>query len=88
MFDFIFQQLLGKTGTAALVAVIFFLYSFKNSEKLFTWFEDQTFGTRDYVLTKCELLFYEIEPIKVTYYLLGILFVPPVLAIGIFSLMG
>ncbi len=81
--NFLFQQILGKTGVTIAVGLIFFFYAFKNSEKLFHWFEDQTYGTRDYVLSKCELIFYEIEPIKVTYILVGLIFTPSILSFGI-----
>ncbi len=86
--DSFFLNILGKNGTAAAVSLLFFFYAYKNSEKLFQWFEDQTYGTRDYVLSKCELIFFEIKEIHVTYILIGISFGPPILFFGLFSLMG
>ena len=65
-----FTDVLGKKGLLLFIAILFFGFSYKNSVKLFAWIEDQTYGTRDYVLKKCELLFFEIKPDHVTYLLL------------------
>ncbi len=86
--DAFFIHILGKMGTAASVALLFFFYAYKNSEKLFKWFEEQTYGTRDYVMNKCELIHYEIEERKITYILLLLIFGPPVIFISSFSLFG
>jgi tight adherence protein B len=70
----VIAAIIGKKGILFAIALVAFLMSFKNSVKLFDWLEDQTFGTRDYILEKCDLLFFEIEPIKVTYILLFLTF--------------
>ncbi len=69
-----FTDVLGKQGILFSVGLIFFLYSYKNSVKLFAWIEDQTYGTRDFVLQKFELLFLEVKPNHVTYGLLFLTF--------------
>ncbi len=79
---------IGSVGILVTVAVLVFFFSYKNSVKLFDWIEDQTYGTRDYILKKCELLFYEVEPIKVTYLLLALSFGSGVLTICFFALLG
>jgi tight adherence protein B len=79
---------IGVAGISIIVAVITFFYSYKNSVKLFEWIEDQTYGTRDYILGKCELLFIEVEPIKITYILLFLTFGMSILTVGFFSIMG
>lgn len=79
---------IGAAGISIIVAVITFFYSYKNSVKLFDWIEDQTYGTRDYILGQCELLFIEVEPIKITYILLFLTFGMSILTLGFFSIMG
>ena len=56
----ILSDVLGRKGLLALIGLMFFIYSYKNSIKLMNWFEDQTYGTRDYILQKCELIHIEI----------------------------
>lgn len=82
-----FSDILGKKGLLAAVGIIFFIYSYRNSIKLFDWIEDQTYGTRDYILQKCELLHIEIEPRNITYLLLFMSFGMGVLVFGLFALM-
>ncbi|MBT4790625.1 MAG: hypothetical protein HON90_03560, partial [Halobacteriovoraceae bacterium] len=50
-------DVLGRKGLLVIVGIIFFVYSYRNSVKLFAWIENQTYGTRDFILQKCELLF-------------------------------
>lgn len=83
-----FADVLGRKGLLVAVGLMFFLYSYKNSIKLFDWIEDQTFGTRDFILQKCELLHVEIEPRNVTYILLFLSFGLGVLVFGGFALAG
>ncbi len=82
------NDVLGKTGTALTVGLIFFLYTYKNSIKLFAWIEDQTFGTRDYILTKFELLHIEVEPNRITYVLVFLSLGVSIIVIGICALLG
>ena len=67
-------QFIGSRGILIAVAIMSFAYSYKISVALCQWIEDQTYGTRDYILKKCELLFIEIEPDKVTYILVFLTF--------------
>lgn len=83
-----FADILGRKGLLLAIGLMFFIYSYKNSLKLFDWIEDQTYGTRDYILQKCELLHIEIAPVRVTYILLFLSFGLGVLVFGIFALMG
>ncbi len=69
-FDFLFLTILGKKGVIGLIGLVVFAFTFKHSEELFQWIEDKTFGTRDFILNKSELLFYKIDPQKVTWTLL------------------
>lgn len=83
-----FTDILGKKGILFVVGIVFFALAYKNSVKLFAWIEDQTFGTRDYVLQKCELLFLEVKPNHVTYFLLYLAFGNSIVVMGIFFLSG
>lgn len=81
-------DVLGSKGVTALVGMIFFFLTYKNSIKLFQWIEDQTFGTRDYILQKCELIHFEIQPFRVTIILLILSFGISSIIIGLFALLG
>lgn len=83
-----FTDVLGKPGVYTLIFLIFFAAAYKNSVKLFAWIEDQTFGTRDFVLQKCELLFFEVKPNHVTYGLLFLAFGISFIVMGIFFIFG
>jgi tight adherence protein B len=83
-----FVHILGKSGVSVIVGIIFFVYSYRNSIKLFDWIEDQTFGTRDYILQKCELLHIEIEPKKITIILLIMSFGFSIIVFGILAFFG
>lgn len=83
-----FTDILGSTGLKGGIGLIFFLYTYKNSVKLFNWIEDQTFGTRDYVLTKCELIHFEIKPERVTFILVFMYFGFSVIVFGIMAVFG
>ena len=63
-------KVMGTKGVLIVIGIMFFAFSYMNSVKLFAWIEDQTYGTRDFILQRCELLFYEIKPERVTYILL------------------
>lgn len=63
---------LDVTGIVAIIGIVVFLFTLRYSQNIFQWIEDQTFGTRTYILEKLELLFIEIEPDKITY---GLLFI-------------
>lgn len=83
-----FTDILGSTGLKGAIGLIFFMYTYKNSVKLFNWIEDQTFGTRDYILTKCELIHFEIKPERVTYILVFMYFGLSVIVFGIMAVFG
>lgn len=83
-----FADILGRKGLLLAIGLMFFVYSYKNSIKLFDWIEDQTYGTRDYILQKCELLHVEVDPRHVTYGLLFLSFGVATLVFGFFALSG
>lgn len=67
-------SLIGKSGLIALVGIMVFMVAFKYSHKLFAWIENQTYGTRSYIMEKLGLLFIEMKPEHVTYILLFLSF--------------
>src|SRR5690554_4779314 len=83
-----FVDILGRKGVLVAIGLLVFLYAYKNSIKLFDWIEDQTYGTRDYILQKCELLHVEIESRNVTYILLFLSFGVGVLVFGAYAFAG
>lgn len=63
-------DVLGMKGVLAIIGVGIFVYTYWNSIKLFNWIEDQTYGKRDYILKKLEVMFIEVDPQRVTFVLL------------------
>src|SRR5574343_490681 len=59
-------DVLGMKGVLIVIGIAVFFYTYANSVKLFSWVDDQTYGKRDYILKKLEIMFIEIEPNKVT----------------------
>lgn len=67
-----FVALLGRNGLIGFIGFLVFAMSFKYSKDLFAWIENQTMGTRTYILEKCDLLHIKIDPEKLTIWLLVI----------------
>jgi tight adherence protein B len=67
----IFLDLIGLKGLISLVGILIFALSYKYSVNIFDWVEQQTFGTRTYIMEKLEFLFIEIPQDRLTYILLG-----------------
>ncbi len=63
-------DILGKNGVVLVIGVGFFIFCYVNSIKIFSWIDNQTSGTRDYILKKFEILFIEVDPQKLTWALL------------------
>jgi tight adherence protein B len=70
----IITQLLGQTGMMLLIGVVIFLFSFKYSINIFEWIENQTYGTRNYILEQLEMLHLTVKPQYITYLLLFLSF--------------
>ena len=83
-----FTHIIGKSGVITLIGIMTFLYTYTNSVKFFQWIEDQTLGTREYILEKLSLLFIKIDPEKITYLLLFLSFGLAILTMVIFFLLG
>lgn len=63
--------LLTKPIVVAIIGIAIFMFCFKYSVAIFKWVEDQTFGTRSYIMERLELLFIEFDENKLTMILLG-----------------
>lgn len=83
-----FLDVLGRNGILATIGIVVFLYCYKNSIKIFNWIDEQTYGTRNYILKKFEIMFIEVEPQKVTWVLLGMSFGSSVIVFCALAFMG
>lgn len=83
-----FADVLGQKGTLAVIGILFFFVTYKYSKNLFAWIEDQTYGTRDYILQKFELMHIEVVPNRVTLVLLLMSFGFGFFVFGVFALFG
>lgn len=84
----VLTRLLGQWGVIAVVGLLIFIPVFRKAGKLFTWIEDQTFGTRNYINEKFELLFIEVKEEYITWSLIGLSAFcgcSTILIVGIFS---
>lgn len=83
-----FLDVLGRNGILATIGIITFLYCYKNSIKIFNWIDEQTYGTRNYILKKFEIMFIEIDPEKLTWALLGMSFGTGIIVFCALAFMG
>lgn len=67
-------RLLGQPGIVIIIGLMVFIPVFRKADKLFTWIEDQTFGTRNFIIEKLNLLFLDIKEENITYGLMGLSF--------------
>jgi tight adherence protein B len=81
-------DVLGLKGLLILLGFAFFFYTYINSVKLFAWIDDQTYGTRDYILKKFEIMFIEVEPSKITIALLLMSFGSGFISFCLIALLG
>lgn len=83
-----FLDVLGMKGVLLVIGGAVFFYTYINSVKLFSWIDDQTYGTRDYILKKFEIMFIEVEPNKITIALLFMSFGMGVITFCVIALLG
>ena len=84
----LFLDVLGRNGILAAIGILVFLYCYKNSIKIFHWIDEQTYGTRNYILKKFEIMFIEVEPDKVTWALLAMSFGSGVIVFCVLAFLG
>ena len=63
-------EMLGLKGILGVIGFLVFAYAFKYSHNIFSWVENQTIGTRTYIMERLDLLFIEIPEEKLTTWLL------------------
>jgi tight adherence protein B len=63
-------DILGKNGVLIVIGLGSFIFCYVNSIKIFAWIDEQTSGTREYILNKFEIIHVEVDPQKVTWALL------------------
>ena len=80
--------MLGKEGVLLVIGLGFFIVCYINSVKLFDWIDEQTSGTREYILKKFEILFIEVDPQRVTWALLFISFGFGIVVFCVLALLG
>lgn len=78
----------GDLIIAVLIGLAVFLFSFSYSQGIFDWIENQTFGTRTYIMEKLEFLFIEVPAQRVTYVLLFLSLGMGSITLIIFGFMG
>lgn len=83
-----FLDILGMKGLLVVIGIAIFFYSYKNSIKIFAWIDDQTYGTRDYILKKFEIMFIEVDPNRITIALLVMSFGFGIFTFCIIALLG
>jgi tight adherence protein B len=81
-------DVLGVKGILLITGIGVFLYTYINSVKIFSWIDDQTVGTRDYILKKFEIMFIEVDPNKITIGLLIVSFGFGVITFCVIALLG
>lgn len=81
-------DVLGMKGVLIVIGFGVFFYAYVNSLKLFSWIDDQTYGTRDYILKKFEIMFIEVDPQKITWVLLIMSFGMGILTFSVLALIG
>ena len=81
-------DVLGKTGVLLVIGVGCFIFAYINSIKIFNWVDEQTHGTREYLLKKFEILFIEVDPNRITIALLLISVGSGVVVFSILALLG
>ena len=79
---------LGQSGMIAVIGIMVFMVAYKYSHNLFSWIENQTYGTRTYIMEKLELLFIEMKPEHVTYILLFLSFGLGFIVLVVFAILS
>ena len=81
-------DILGVKGVLIAIGLGVFAYAYVNSLKLFSWIDEQTYGTRDYILKKFEIMFIEVDPQKITWVLLFMSFGLGIITFCILAFIG
>lgn len=82
------NDVFGSRGLLIIIGLMFFIATYRYSPAIFAWIEDQTFGTRDYILQKFEIMHIEVAPSRVTIVLLAMSFGSSILMFSLFVYLG
>lgn len=58
--------IIGRTALTIIIGLGVFTYVFRYSKLIFEWIENQTLGTRTYIMEKLEFLMIKVDPERVT----------------------
>ena len=72
----------------AVIGFITFIFFFYYSQNVFSWIESRTLGTREYIMERLELLFWEVPEEKVFYIILSMAFGMSALSFAFFAFLG
>lgn len=86
--EIFFLDVLGFKGVLVIIFILVFAYTYKNSVRIFQWIDNQTYGKRDYILKKLEIMHIEIDPGKITIALIACSFGFGILTFCLLALMG
>lgn len=64
--SYVITTILDQKGISLVVFVLVFIFCLRYSVNIFNWVENQTLGTRTYILERLDLLFIEVDPEKLT----------------------
>lgn len=81
-------NVLGKNGVIGVIGIGFFVFCYINSIKIFNWIDEQTYGTREYILKKFKIMFIEVDPQRIVYGLLIMSIGSGVLVFSTIALLG
>jgi tight adherence protein B len=77
---------IGGKGLIILIGLVTFIWTYKYSQVFFSWVEEQTYGTRDYLMKKFEFLHITIQEQHLTYLLLSVSFGLSIFVFCLFAL--
>lgn len=80
--------LIGEKGIVFFIGLIVFMMVYKYSVNFFAWIEEQTYGTKEYILKKCEFLHITIKETTLIYSLFAMSFGSFVFMMIIFAFLG
>ena len=79
---------LEQNQVVGIIGLVVFLVSFKYSHSIFYWIEENTIGTRDYIMEKLDLLHINMKPDRITQMLLFLSFGLGTITLGLMTLLG
>ena len=89
LFNAFMLVIIGQWGVIAITGIAFFIIGFKNSERIFNYIKDKTYGTRDFIKLQAEFLHWKIRNDDyIVYFLMAFFFGVPFLLSSVFVFLG